>query len=63
VGSTNHSIREAILTYIDNLESVKKLVEESRDDARQKENELCAQLVEEYGHGDLAVLIRDSVRW
>ena len=42
---------------------VSVLVNKGREEARKKENELCARLAEEHGQEDLAGLIRDSVRW
>jgi hypothetical protein len=61
--TSSGSIGEAVLKYIEDLEAVRKLIKEGRKDARVSENELCARLVEEHGHKDLAALIRDSVRW
>ena len=57
--SKGNSIEGAILNYIQEREDTQRRL----DEARKKENELCAQLVEEYGHEDLAELIRDSAKW
>lgn len=60
---SGNTIEGAILKFIGDLEEVEELLDRSCHEARKKENELCAQLVEEYGYGDLAELIRDSARW
>ncbi len=57
--TVGYTIEGVILSYIQEKEDVRRRL----DEARQKENELCAQLVEEYGHEDLAELIRDSAKW
>ena len=61
--SDRHSIKGAILNYLQDTEAVQNIIYRSREEARQKENELCAKLVEEFGHKYLAELIRNSARW